>query len=229
MVTKTLIIFSTFAEAEPTIKRLEAKAVADEEIFVCNEGLVPSTYAFAEGWIVISGWGIQAAQLAASKFPSQVDRIWNLGFAGSLRDHLGIGSIRQIDCVGKYIPLPGDLDEVSRDYVKKNSPILNVGQVGVRLISSEFPIHDVDLRKTLSEHWDLVDMEGYGIAYSAHHLKVPCTLWKIVSDFASPGGRQYIQKYRKDLALLLSELITERIYASQTKNESSHHTGLSRN
>jgi nucleoside phosphorylase len=80
-------------------------------------------------------------------------------------------------------------------------------QEGDKLISSDFPIHDETLRKNLGTEWDLVDMEGYGVAFAAHALGKKCRIWKIISDFALTGGRSLIRKNKT----LLSEKIADAI------------------
>jgi nucleoside phosphorylase len=78
-----------------------------------------------------------------------------------------------------------------------------------KLISSDFPIHDVEHRTYLAQKWDLVDMEGYGIAFACSYLGKKCRMWKIVSDFASPGGRELIRKHKPSLSARLAQVLEE--------------------
>ena len=59
--------------------------------------------------------------------------------------------------------------------------------------------------------WDLVDMEGYGVAFAAAALGKKCRMWKIISDFTSPEGRDLIRKHKKELSEKIAEKILENL------------------
>ncbi len=181
---------------------------------IWTEGEVPSAYTFEKGWIVLSNVGIHAGQMAVAKYAHLVDEVWNLGLAGALKDHLPLGHILPIQTVGKYIP-SGELDAYSEQCVRTTVPPLTLKCGKNGLVSSDFPIHDPLHRTHLAEQWDLVDMEGYGIAYAAASLGKNCRMWKIVSDFASPGGRALIRKNKARLSEQLAETIYEAINESR--------------
>lgn len=186
---KIVIIFAHQAEAAVTLKRLKINQEND------------SSYRFKSGWIVISGVGGYAAQLAVSKHVAQVDEIWNFGFSGALQSGENVGNIYEIANVEKYIAYQDDL-------TRKAFPPINLQKNGKSLISSDFPIHDEIISKALAKNFDLVDMEGYALAYSARFFNKKCCLYKIVSDFASPNGSELIRKKSG----LLSEMISEKIF-----------------
>jgi len=144
--------------------------------------------------IVLCGMGIQ---INLTSYIIEIDEVWNLGLAGSLRDGPAIGTLLQIKTVGDSKQNPLHLDEGDS-----------------KLITSPIPIHDHTLRDHLAKEWDLVDMEGYGIAKSAHHLGKKCRMWKIISDFASPGGRELIRRNMARSSELLAEKIHEAIHES---------------
>lgn len=205
---KILIVFAQMREASATLKRLKATPVPLHTIHVWTEGVVPSYYQFDKGFIVISNTGIHAAQMAVSKHAHQFDEIWNLGVAGSLKDNQPIGKIYAIEKVDKYVPVQySSLDEGSKECIASTIPPHHLDSPGYKLISSDFPIHDKILRESLSPDWDLVDMEGYGIAFAAHHLGKTCKMWKVISDFASENGRDLIHKHMEEL----SEIIADKI------------------
>ena len=199
-----LLVFATKSEAETTIKRLHAKPVPGEQVFIWPEGMVPACYSYPDGWIALSGIGVHAAQLAVSKYGSKADEVWNLGIAGALNDTLPIGTIKQVQVVGKSIALPPTIDPISREYAESANPIFSVASKGIKLVSSDFPIHDPAKRAELSKKWDLVDMEGYGVAFASHYLGKKCLMWKVVSDLAK--GRESIKSQKVKLSELLSEL-----------------------
>lgn len=166
--------------------------------------------------------------MCVAKYASQVDEIWNLGLCGALRSGISIGSTIEIMKVGKYIPFQTQ-DPLSLTFIQKIYPEFHLSPIspprsaeksvlngsGGKLITSDFPIHDLDQRKYLAEKWEVVDMEGYGIAFAAHYLGKKCRMWKIVSDFASPGGRELIQKHKKKLSEILAGIIYETIHESR--------------
>lgn len=192
---------------------MKAEPVQGSTKLIWSEGEIPSAYSFEGGWIVLSNVGIHAAQMTVTQHSSQFEEIWNIGMAGALREELPIGEIVTIERVGKYVP-SGVLDTRSQEYVLTTVPSFFIGNEGSKLISSDFPIHDHTHRNPLGQEWDLVDMEGYGIAYAAYHLGKKCKMWKIISDFASPGGRELIRKHRTKLSEMIAEKIHEAIHES---------------
>lgn len=211
---RVLIVFAQAAEAEATLRRLHAEPVEGETIHVWSEGEIPCLYRFERGHIAISNLGLHAAQMSVARYSQGCDEVWNLGLAGALNDRLPIGSLFSIGMVGKYIPAFLDsFDPLTQECVAFTLPHFNLEQHAECLISSDFPVHHLEYRTSLAQKWDLVDMEGYGVAYASQYLKKKCRIWKIVSDFASPGGRELIRKHKAQL----SDQMAESILLSLTK------------
>jgi adenosylhomocysteine nucleosidase len=210
---QVLIIFAQAAEAECAIRRLKAQPIDGEMAHIWSEGYIPCRYRFDAGQIVICNVGILSAQMAVAKYGKRYDEVWNLGLAGSLRDHHPIGELLFIEKVGKYIPLEiENLDGRTQECLSSSFPLFSLpSELPIKgaLITSDFPIHHREHRQRLSKEWDLVDMEGYGIAYACSHFNIKYQLWKIVSDFASPGGRELIRKHKKELAEKMGEKVCE--------------------
>lgn len=208
-----VILFAQYGEAQATIAKLQAQAIPESIAPIWSEGNIPTCYRYEKGYIVLTSIGIHSAITTLAKYIHQIDEVWNIGFAGTLKEDTPLGTLVEIDQVGKYTPLPVNLDARSIEIVEnaipplflpnRNSKIKN----GARLISSDFPIHDQQLRQTLSHSWDLVDMEGYGIANLSLGLNKPCRLWKIVSDFASRGGRELIRKNRTYYSEMIADFL----------------------
>lgn len=180
---KRLILFAHPAEASPTIELLRAEAISPH-LYQCDLGL-----------IAISGMGCLSAACTVTQYASQVDEVWNLGICGSLTDRMGPESFHWIGSASKYIP-----NRTSRLDVHPT-----LGEGGARLLSSDTPIYDHSLRKELSQSFDLVDMEGYGVAMAAQRLGLPYKLGKIVSDTAEEGGWKELQQRLPKLAQMISE------------------------
>jgi nucleoside phosphorylase len=62
------------------------------------------------------------------------------------------------------------------------------GGDGTVLASGDVFVTDPVIRRRLAERADLVDMEGYGVAYACRRLGVPVRLVKHVSDRADESA-----------------------------------------
>ena len=200
---KKLIIFAHYGEARALIEKTQARICGEDTIDIWVEERKPCLYQISEGWIALCGVGIHAAQMAVAKYSHLADIIWNLGICGSLKSHFPVGELFEVQTVGKYIPLAHDLDARSKECLVKTLPNFNCAASGAKLISSDFPVFHELHREALKQEWDLVDMEGYGIAYAAAQLQKPVSLWKLVSDFAKQEERASIQQKK---ALLSEQL-----------------------
>ncbi len=170
-----LLLFASFEEAEATLEFLRAEKEEND------------VWRYSEGWIVVSGWGCEKAHKTALTYGPRVDVIWNLGIAGALVDTLALGTMHRISQVGK-----------------SKSPSLDLKGTK-RLFTSDVPIHDSVSRQTLAKEWDLVDMEGYGVAQAARALEKECHLFKLVSDFAKKETRELILKNMRKNSEVLYE------------------------
>ena len=118
-----LILFAQTSEAEATIEQLGAKPEPGHEAEVWTEGVVPTFYRYDGGCIAITNVGLYYAAAAVAKHSPACSEIWNIGFAGALREGLEIGSLVPIRRVGKYIPLDEDeLDRYSNYCIKETVP-----------------------------------------------------------------------------------------------------------
>lgn len=208
-----LLIFAHESEACTTIELLNAHKI-EENYFI-----------FAKGIIVISGIGSNNALLTATKYLHHVDEIWNAGFAASLKQDSGnlVGDIYEISWVEKFIHVPDFIDDESKLLMQRSTPKLFLQNMGKKLITCDFPIHDQRLHAFFNQA-DLIDMEGYGIAIAARYFQKPCKLIKIVSDFAKNNGRSLISQYKKELADLLAEQIQKYLCMHKLEAEKNRHS-----
>ncbi len=196
-----LILFAQTSEAEATIEQLGATPIPGHKAEIWSEGVVPTLYRYEDGVIAITNIGLHSAAAAVAKYSAACSEIWNIGFAGALKGGLDIACIVPIRHVGKYVPLDDhELDLQSHDCLKQILPDISLQDATHSLISSDFPIHNKLHRDRLAPNYDLVDMEGYAIAHLAKELGKKCYMWKIVSDFATPGGRELIRKNKRKLS-----------------------------
>jgi adenosylhomocysteine nucleosidase len=193
-----LIHFAVMPEAAATLQGLKAIEV--------HPG---SLYKFDGGHIVISGLGNFAAACAIAHYGAEATEIWNFGCAGSLRETLKVGDIFEVSSVMHNPMLPEGIDHHSRKLYEAVHPPIVLAKDGLRLVSSEYPIHLPSFGAKLVLHADLVDMEGYGVARAAQRLGIPCRQWKVVSDFCNLNGPELIQKH----LALTSDVIHHKISA----------------
>jgi len=210
---RIVILFAQESEARATLDALKAEPLIHHSLNIWSEGEKCSCYLFSQGRIVLTGMGTHAAQMAVATHAMHGDLFWNLGFAATLNENQPLTTLVPIQTVDKHCMLPAvGLDPLSHHCLSTTLPSFALETAaGARLISSDYPIHNATLRQQLALKWDLVDMEGYGIAFAAQALAKKCQLWKIVSDFASPGGRELIRKNKPLFSEKLANFVLEQL------------------
>lgn len=164
-------------EAEATIALYKAAPLKAGRLFKCSLG-----------HIVITGIGNLAACQAVTEYACLADAIVNFGVAGGLRPELTIGATHMAAVTAKHFSIPAYCDSHAHQFAAQTQPAIQLANEGLRLVSSDYPINHNDLQQTLGLSYDLVDMEGYGVAFAARQAGLPCQIWKTVSDFASPSS-----------------------------------------
>lgn len=198
---RRLIYFATQAEAQASLSALQT----------CP-GKSCDTHLYDNGLLVVGGIGLLAAMHALSSTNHlPFEEVWNLGVAGSLSSTHSLGELVAISIVTRSQLFPASLDSRSRQWQQNLFPPLKTAHeiAGQRLVTCDYPIHQADLRLQLAQQADLVDMEGYAVAFLANQWGKPCYIWKVVSDFAGEGGPEVIKGQLKlaseRLAILLSD------------------------
>lgn len=200
----TLITFATHREAAPTLKALEASSSNQKNL-----------YTFSGGYLLITGIGMLAAASQTSLHIPLAQEVWNFGIAGALKDGLAIGTVCPVQSVSKFLLLPEDADAHTETFSSTIFPVFSLNTSGIKLISSDFPIHHSQTRALLAKNNQIVDMEGYGIAYAAKQDQKPCHMWKIISDFAAQDGHKIISQHIDRLAEQTSEFIINELSKRQ--------------
>lgn len=194
---KKLLIFACLKEAEHTIRVLNCKPIQEAHL-----------YEFDQGHLVISGIGPLAACHATTRYQHLASTILNFGIAASLQGSGQIGECFTIASVAKYTPIHTDHAHTIH-FTHSLFPLIDLGGTGKRLVSADHPIHDEKLTKTLGQTADLVDMEGYGIAFAAKKAMKPCTLFKMISDFGNEMGPMMIKMHLSDCSKMLSDWVVK--------------------
>ncbi|MCX6995402.1 MAG: hypothetical protein NTY13_06345 [Chlamydiae bacterium] len=186
---EVLLTFATEKEAFPTIALLKAIQIE------------PSFWNFSKGSLLITGIGSLQAALSIMPLCHLFEEIWNIGIAGSLTGEEGLHIIGSIE---KLTFMPETTSSYSRNFFQQQPIFLGPGK---KLVTSDFPIHD----KNLKIRGDLIDMEGYGIALACQKMQRKLKMWKIVSDFAAPGGEKEIQEKIETLSWEIALFIQEKL------------------
>ena len=137
--------------------------------------MVSAASAVASGLAVVSASG------------TPYDLVVNIGSAGALHDHLE--GLHEIGAV-----LNHDLSaEVLRGFGYDPQEWLTVGpEHGLRLATGDVFVSDPLVRAELAARADLVDMEGYAIAWACREAGVPVRLIKHISDKADEGAMDWL-------------------------------------
>ncbi|RKF29075.1 nucleoside phosphorylase [Micromonospora globbae] len=152
--------------------------------------------------VLLTGMGkVNAATAVATVLASgpKPSLVLNLGTAGALRP--GWAGLHEIGTV-----LQHDLDtELLRTLTGQvyGAP-LTLGTRTAVLATGDTFVADEDARARLARRADLVDMEGYAVAWAAARAGVPCRMVKRVSDEAGEGAdrawRDAVDDCARDLA-----------------------------
>lgn len=116
-----------------------------------------------------------------------IERIINIGTAGALHDHLSglhvVGSVINHDISAEAIRSLGY--ELEDSLTLSTSPI--------RLATGDVFVTDPAVRAALALRADLVDMEGFALAWTARLFEVEIVLVKHVSDNADESAHDWPQ------------------------------------
>jgi len=140
--------------------------------------------------VLVTGVGkVPAASAVARALAADpsVTGVVNIGSAGALHDHLeGLHEIGSV--------LNHDLSaDVLRRLGIDPQEWLTLAPVGLRLATGDLFVTDPDVRAGLAAVADLVDMEGYAVAWAAREAGVPVRLVKHVSDRADEASMDWPQ------------------------------------
>ena len=141
--------------------------------------------------LLVTGIGKTAAATALARRLASYDdlgdlTVVNIGTAGALHDHVEglfeVGTVLNHDINADAIRALG-YDPRERLTVGPGETVLATGDVFVT---------DPLVRTRLAEQAQLVDMEGYAVAYVAAEFGVPVRLVKHVSDNADEGAVEWV-------------------------------------
>ncbi|MBN2686021.1 MAG: UbiA family prenyltransferase [Pontiellaceae bacterium] len=144
--------------------------------------------------MVISGMGMEAALAATEKLILEhgCSFVINAGVCGALNDALERWSIHQIASV-----------------VSEELNVIHLQDEGLRLVSVEKPVFQLERKAALSVHAELVDMEGYAVASVCKEHGVRCVLIKGITDFGDHKGKMDIRAHIDAVSESVAEAVIE--------------------
>ncbi|WP_068156578.1 nucleosidase [Rhodococcus phenolicus] len=158
---------------------------------------------------VITGIGKVAAAVAVTEAlaayrPDARPTIVNIGTAGALHSHHG----------GLYVPSTAVNHDISSEILRSlGHPVQDVLELpdgdGTVLATGDAFVSDAEVRDALAARADLVDMEGFAIAFAAARMGAPCRLVKHVSDHADESALDWPAQVDES-ARILATWLTDR-------------------
>jgi hypothetical protein len=188
---KKLILFATYKEAEALLKEVGAAPLTSS----LYKSKLPDIF------ILITGMGMIKSAIALASHSKEFDAIYNLGAAAALQEKLPLFSCHKIASVSCYTPLPEKSTPHTHHFVQELFPPYTLQKEGLRLLSLSFPLNDSSLRHSLSNAFDLVDMEAYALATAFPRLSIV----KAISDQGTEEAPHKIAKHLPKISITLKE------------------------
>lgn len=139
--------------------------------------------------LLITGLGKTAAAAQLSRalvMRPEITRIINIGSAGALHDHL-----EGVHVIGRVIHHDISADAIrALGYAVEDDLLLDPTSP-IRLATGDVFVTDPTVRAALAQRADLVDMEGFALAWTARLFDVEAVLVKHVSDYADESAHDW--------------------------------------
>jgi nucleoside phosphorylase len=196
---KTGLQFASYKEAVPFLNNISFDAVEKKPFPIYKKNRL---------YIIISGIGKVNSAIAASYIISghKIERMINLGSAGSLVDKYAIGDIFHIN---KTIEHDSRIIENPRH--KYLIPDIVDGISSTSLVTTDFPVITPEEREKLSDSGTLVDMEGTSFLQACRAFNSKAYLFKVVSDTPDNSDLHEIIKNIRETRDLLYRYMVEKM------------------
>jgi adenosylhomocysteine nucleosidase len=178
------LVFATKIEADSFIKGLELSLVKEKPFKIYNRDNI---------YLIISGIGKAYAAMAVFFMISEfgTDVVYNIGAAGSTTLNNRIGDVFIIDRVVEY-----DRPRLVKRGLRILRPDVMKGVKTASLATQDRPVIETAHRQEMSEHADLVDMEGAAVIQACMLLNAGCFLIKYVTDTPEHEAADIIDNIR---------------------------------
>jgi len=140
--------------------------------------------------VLITGVGKTAAAAHLSRELTrhpEITRIVNIGSAGALHDHL-----EGLHVIGRVIHHDISAEEIRALGYEFEDELVLDASLPTRLATGGVFVTDPVIRAGLAQRADLVDMEGFALAWTARLLGVEAVLVKHVSDNADESAKDWV-------------------------------------
>ncbi len=173
--TGTGILMATLLEAQPFVQGF-GMSLVEKKPFKIYEG--------ENLHLIISGIGKSNAAMAVAYLicKYEIETIYNLGAAGTVRSDMILGDIFHIDKV-----LELDRPKLMTKGIRELKPHVLKDFATAVLATRDTPVIEAGDRQETARHADLVDMEGAAVVQACRLFGVTCCLFKIVSDTPEHG------------------------------------------
>lgn len=199
------LIFATHTEAKPFLEWSQAAKVNDQPFGIYQ---IPSKPKIL---VTISGMGKVCAAAACQSLIKElkITEIVNAGACGALQSEAGFEP-GCLFCVTSAV----EGDHQSPDGAPRT--LISDGTFDwdlppARLVTSDMPVFDDQLREEMAELGDLVDMEGAAVARVAALNRVPWSMVKGVTDTAGPGDREHLKQNLIDVSEKFCRLLWDQL------------------
>lgn len=190
---------------------LLSHSIISDESLNCGKKFYKCRFNDIPFCLILSGVGkSNAAAATMLALTSGADRILNYGVAGGLTSKAKIGSVLQIE---KAVEFDFDLSEINGTPVgtpdECTTPYFDLSRqnnsfpTGILASGDRFGCGHKDDGILQQLKADVRDMEGAAIAHIAYAAKVPCWIFKSISDNA---GEQSVREYHENLQIALRAL-----------------------
>lgn len=159
--------------------------------------------------VVVTGLGKTAAAVATTRALLETDRddltVLNVGTAGGLRPEM-----EGVFLPGRVVNHDMNAETVRALGFDPRDELAVEGGDDTVLASGDVFVTDPVVRDALAARADLVDMEGYAVAYACAELDVPVRLVKHVSDHADAAALDWpdlVDNSARVLGECLEELV----------------------
>lgn len=195
-----LLVFAHKGEASHFILKLNFKP---------KEFVFPGLYSNGQDLLLLTGEGIQNATersaIVLATFSKNINKIINIGIAGSLDINIPVNQIKII----------------SESYKESNESIepkkfkFNESGSSWRCVSANDRVLDLDYAQRLARHADIVDRELWAIASCAKLFQLPVSAIKLISDNTLQESHKEQCQDIKALAKKMSESLFDFYQNSQ--------------
>lgn len=160
------------------------------DVLVVSATAAEAAHVPADVPLLVTGIGKTAAAAATARALTVYDdpamvTVLNVGTAGAL--HAGLEGLHEVGRVLNH--------DISADLIRAlgHDPQewLDLAPTGAVLATGDVFVADPQVRDRLATRADLVDMEGYAVAWAAREAGAACRLVKHVSDTADEGAMDW--------------------------------------